>query len=147
MTTITVGVDQKELEFLLNQLTELEPNNFVRDMLDETQALMLNRIRTRFLNTQAPSGDIWPVSQAAIKRNFNGKTLFDTGTLFHSIQAHTTSENEREIGTDVFYGVFHQYGTKYLPKRPFIGVSDDDVAVVQRLIVKRISLAIKENIL
>lgn len=143
MTTLSVQVDQKDLEFLLNQLEELKPTNFVRDILDETQALLLNRIRTRFLATQAPSGEVWPVSKAAIQRNFNGKTLFDTGTLFHSIQAFVTGDYEREIGTDVFYGPYHQFGTKYLPARVFLGVSDDDLALVQQLMVKRVAQALE----
>lgn len=143
MTTLSVQVDQQELEFLLNQLQELEPTNFVRDILDESQALLLNRMRTRFLNTQAPDGSVWPVSKAAIARNFNGKTLFDTGTLFHSIQGYVTGDNERQIGTDVFYGPFHQFGTKYLPVRAFIGYSDYDLGLVQRLMVRRVTQALE----
>lgn len=143
MTTLVVTVDQHELEFLLHQLVELEGVNYIRDLLDETMALLLNRIRTRFLNTEAPDGSIWPVSAAAIKRNFNGKTLFDTGTLFHSIQGYVTADNERQIGTNVFYGVFHQFGTKFLPERVFLGASDNDLSLIQGLMVRRVQAALE----
>lgn len=119
----------------------------IRDILDQAAAMILARIRQRFLDQTAPDGTKWPVSAAALERAASGRdggTLFDTGKLFHSIQVHTEGENSRAISTDaandhgVQYGVFHQYGTIHLPKRPFLGFSDDDIQLVEKMIEKRL---------
>jgi hypothetical protein len=116
-------------------------------ILDEAQAMLLNRLRTRFLAEEGPDTK-WVPSQRGLIRKAggftyrNGKrytatgTLYETGTLFHSIQAHAAGQNARMISTDVPYA-------KYLHKRwPFLGFNQDDAILVERLIQKRIKDAL-----
>ena len=112
--------------------------------VEDSGALIFNRIRTNFLAQRAPDGEVWEPSYAAFKRSFEGRgggTLFDTGTLFHSIQLYSVSPYERAIGTDVPYGKFHNFGTATLPKREFLGISDEDYDLALRVFIKRISEA------
>jgi phage virion morphogenesis protein len=113
------------------------------EILDEAGAVLLNRIRTRFLAETAPDGTKWPESEAARKRRAKGGTgtLFNTGRLFHSIQLSGDGEYERRIGTDVTYGVYHNLGTGRLPQRVFLGFSPSDEAVALNLVVKRVKEA------
>ena len=125
------------------------------DILDEAQAILLNRIRTRFLGEVDPDLVPWPPSAAALKRKSGGYTmrggkkyystgtLFETGTLFHSINAYRIDDNTRGIGTDVPYAKYHQFGTEKLPARVFLGFNQNDLMVMESRIVQRVSEAIQ----
>lgn len=109
------------------------PDNLVEDLLDEANAIILNRIRTRYLNEVDIENVSWKPSIAGIKRRAAGGTgtLFDTGRLFRSIQLARSNDRERVIGTDVPYASHHQFGTRRLPIRSFLGFNNDDVSVVE----------------
>lgn len=136
MITVTVtGIPE-----LRKKLKALEKSLNVTDILDESEAILLNRIRARFLAEQNPNNLQWKRSQAAIKEN--RKTLFKTGTLFHSIQAYKIGRNTRSIGTDVFYAKYHQFGTPTLPIRAFLGMNEDDLMIIERRVLQRITEAL-----
>ena len=132
------------LEALREKLDKLIKAQDTTEILDESQAILLNRIRTRFLAETDPDGVPWPPSKAGVKRRSKGGTgtLFRTGKLFHSIQAHTVGPQERAISTDVPYGLFHQFGTATLPKRAFLGFSEEDLSVVEARVVQRVMEAL-----
>ena len=135
-----LSVEILGLPALIDKLNRLDASLDVEDILDESEALLLNRIRTRFLTQEDPDGNTWKPSQRALITG--GKTLFKTGTLFHSIQAHTTAPNERTISTDVFYGPFHQFGTKRMVRRAFLGFNDEDLYLAERRVLQRVMEAI-----
>src|SRR5688572_2403718 len=72
-------------------------------ILDEIGAMILNRIRTRFLGQISSEGESWLSSQAVIQRRKNNGTgtLFRTGHLFRSVQLAASGADFRVIGTDV----------------------------------------------
>ena len=125
------------------------------EVLDQASAIILNKVRTRFLNTEAPDGSQWPVSAASLIRATtkgqtvggktfkDGKTLFMSGKLFHSIQAMKQSKNSRAIYTNIHYASYHNDGTKKLPARVFLGFSKEDINIIQKLANKRLSEALK----
>lgn len=139
MFTLELHADEDLSALIKTRLAKLEQVAIKEDILDEVQEILLQRIRTRFLATEAPDGSKWPPSQAARDRGFNGNTLFDKGNLFHSIQAADPGELERTISTDVFYGIFHQFGTKLLPAREFLGYSDDDISLIEKFVIKKLA--------
>lgn len=116
----------------------------------ESTALLLNRVRTRFLQQVDPQGISWEPSFAAFKRSFmgtkgrgtGGGTLFDTGTLFHSIQLYSISPMEGAIGTDVKYAVYHNEGIGQ-ETREFLGISDGDADLSLRVFMKKINEVFK----
>lgn len=141
MSLLAVKVEGDVAEWLDKKIEGLQGEEFRDTLLDELQAVLLNRIRQRFLATTAPDGSIWIESAAARKRQESGKggkTGFDTGNLFHSIQAYLPSDGGREIGTDVPYAGYFNFGTQLMPARVFIGVSDDDLALVQLVAIHRV---------
>lgn len=126
-----------DLEFKINSLEHVDFN----EALEDAAAVLLNRIRTRFLDQTDPDGRKWPESAAARLRRASGRdggTLFDTGNLFHSIQLFDRGSNEVGIGTDVEYGLQHQEGLNGLPKRTFIGFSGDDVEIASLVFKNKI---------
>lgn len=129
---------QKELEVRLSKiLSALD----VRHILDEMTALLLARIRSRYLAETDPDGIKWVRSAAAIHRASTGRgggTLFDTGRLFHSIQSSVDDANTRSIGTNVPYGPQHNFGTNGQVRRTFLGFGAQDVKVATDLVNKRL---------
>jgi phage virion morphogenesis protein len=134
-----------------NLLTPSKRNQLVR----EVGAVLLARIRRRFLAQTDPDGKRWPVSKAAVIRKGGGKTyryingvrkgfggtgtLFETGALFQSIQLGRAQKGEVNIGTDVPYARFVQEGTNRLPERIYLGFGDEDQRLATDFIEKRIN--------
>lgn len=118
------------------------------EIADEATAVILNRIRTRFLAESGPDGPFKP-SKAGLLRKAggyttrNGKrytgtgTLFETGTLFHSIQAVRLEEGARSIMTDVPYARYAEADGV----RKFLGFNAEDESVVKALIRLRLEKA------
>lgn len=134
----------QNLEDLESWLGKLTDPNLVRGILDEAEALQLNRIRTRFLAEKDTNDTPWVPSKAGLRRRALGGTgtLFDTGKLFHSIQAFASGPFSRSIGTDVPYAWRHQYGVGTV-KREFLGFSEADVMVIEKMVVRRFEEALK----
>lgn len=104
-------------------------------------AVLLNRIRTRFLAQQTPDGVKWPESHAARIRRETGRdggTLFDTGALFHSIKAVLQENGSISIQTDIEYARKHQFGEDGLPARPFLGFNKEDELLARGMVEERI---------
>ena len=59
------------------------------------------------------------------KHGFIMKVLQRRGLLRNSIQYQIVGNNV-SVGTNIPYGQYHQFGTRKLPKREFLGVSRDD---------------------
>lgn len=115
-------------------------------ILDEAGAVLLQRIRSRFLAQVDPDGSPWPVSRAAMRRASSGRgggTLYDTGRLFHSIQLHKTGQDSRSIATDVPYAPDHNLGRNGQETRVFLGFGEEDLNVVNRIVIRRITEAFK----
>jgi phage gpG-like protein len=115
----------------------------VDQILDEMEALLLSRIRARFLQQVDPNGVPWVPSHASLRRaaqGIGGGTLFNTGRLFHSIQAFKEDENTRAIGTNVEYAEKLQIGEPP-PARVFLGFGEEDSVLATALVQKRIDQA------
>jgi phage gpG-like protein len=144
VTVVTINVQGlKEVQAELRKARDF-PRDALPQVLTEAGALLLNRIRTRFLQQTDPNGQKWPESQAAKDRAADptggGGTLFDTGKLFRSIQLRkggTREKLKRYIYTDVPYGAYHQFG-RGQQQRIFLGFSNGDIKVIERLVQARL---------
>lgn len=61
--------------------------------------------------------------------------LVFTGRLRNSINI-SSGRNEAKVFSGVRYGVFHQIGTRHMPARPFLEVTDNDVSVFVSILRK-----------
>jgi phage gpG-like protein len=145
MALLILGIEgDEELQEKLTLLAEVLD---VDSVADEGAALLLARIRARFLDEVDPEGRPWVPSFAArirAARGRGGGTLFDTGRLFHSLQVFTNGPGNRTLGTDVPYAAKHNFGLGQV-KRTFLGINDDDVAVVTQSIIHRVNKAMKKS--
>lgn len=120
---LTMGMDTA-----LRKLKQLaERGNDITPVLDELGEDEVTRVMLRFENSEAPDGSIWEDLKVR-----DGKPLMDTGRLYQSVVAHVANDS-LQVGTNVSYAPYHQFGTQHIPARPFLGVSDDLLASLQEI--------------
>ena len=120
---LTMGMDTA-----LRKLKQLaERGNDITPVLDELGEDEVTRVMLRFENSEAPDGSIWEDLKVR-----DGKPLMDTGCLYQSVVAHVANDS-LQVGTNVSYAPYHQFGTQHIPARPFLGVSDDLLASLQEI--------------
>ncbi len=95
-------------------------------MLQELGSTMHAQTMENFDGSHDPGGAPW----APTKRG--GQILVDTGALRGSIDFIVGSDSV-EVGSNVFYGAFHQSGTSKMVARPFIGIGDADWQELQAI--------------
>lgn len=101
-------------------------------MLDELGQDEKARVLMRFENSEAPDGTTWQALKQPRPRG-GDKPLQDTGVLMGSITAQVIGKHTLQIGTATDYAHYHQFGTKHIPARPFLGVTDDLLASIKEL--------------
>lgn len=133
---VTTGLDS----FNINIDVELS------DILDEAAEMMVKAVLVRFESEKDSTGKSWIPSRAGMQRKLQGGggTLYDTGNLFRSIHYTRDSDTSRKLGYSMPYGATHQLGLAGLPKREFIGLSPQDVSMVQQVIENRLKVLIKD---
>ena len=119
----TDGLDEAllKLRMLAAKGEDLSP------LLDELGEDEVTRVMLRFENSEAPDGSIWEDLKVR-----DGKPLMNTGRLYQSVVAHVANDS-LQVGTNVSYAPYHQFGTEHIPARPFLGVSDDLLASLQEI--------------
>ena len=81
----------------------------------------------------SPSGQAWaPLKSSTIAKKGSANIMVDTGRLLGSI-THIASARQVVVGTNVFYGVFHQDGTSKMVSRAFVGLSGENENEVERV--------------
>ena len=120
----TDGLDEAllKLRMLAAKGEDLSP------LLDELGEDEVTRVMLRFESGTAPNGVWWDELTSR-----DGQPLMDTGRLYNSIEAQVIGKHRLQVGTATDYAHYHQFGTKHIPARPFLGVSDDLLASIQEL--------------
>ena len=100
--------------------------------------------RERFATARAPDGTAW---QGLMRRTLQGRIskttgkitgggiLVQTGQLQSSFMYHVQG-NTLTIGTHTEYAHHHQAGTRYIPARPFLGISDEDSDTIADILTR-----------
>jgi phage gpG-like protein len=101
------------------------------DLMEECGEIIVGGSDDSFEQETAPDGTVWVKSKRAASEN--GKTLDDTSRMRNSIGYEATSDAV-VVGTDVDIAVYHQQPERdgeIMPKREFIGISDDTADELQ----------------
>lgn len=123
MTTIKVDITDRSIVEALRKLRGAgeQTDNMLREIGSELRTL----IHLGFDKQADPWGRPWK----PIKRP--GQILRDTGRLLNSITYRIVGKDRVEVGTNVEYGVYHQFftirkskkgGYKTMPARPFLPI-------------------------
>lgn len=62
---------------------------------------------------------------AGTQANIAGHGLIDTGALFNSVKAERIGRMRWRVIVGAEYGIYHEFGTRSLPARPFLGPAAD----------------------
>lgn len=159
MTQVTIDISndlpllQDNVETLTEKLGDLTP------LMQAIGSLLEGSTRQRFTDKKAPNGTSWAnLMPSTQTQKGNNNILVAGDTLRESITNHADRYSV-SVGTDMSYGVYHQFGTDPytirpknkkalafgggvykqvqhtgLPARPFLGLSDDDKAEIYELI-------------
>lgn len=127
---IQIDVDADDaLKRLLNIVDGLEQARPLYKTLGET---LTNLHQDRFDAQISPTGQAWaPLSPKTAKRKQFGRILYRSGVLRNTLR-YNASSREVRFGTDRKYGIYHQFGTRHMPARPWLGVSQSDEKVLMQ---------------
>jgi phage virion morphogenesis protein len=79
-----------------------------------------------FAKQSDPDGNRWATLSAnTLKVKKSGAILRETSALVNSISS-TVSAKSAIVTASQQYGIFHQTGTRKMPQRQFLGISDRD---------------------
>lgn len=76
--------------------------------------------------------------QQDAQANIRSQGLIDTGRLFNSIAIQKVGKAVRRIGTAVYYGVFHELGTRRNPARPWLRPARDSAVALARSLFTKV---------
>lgn len=141
--SLVKGIGFERIE---KKLQAVESATEVRDILDTAGAFLLHRIKERFLAQVDRNGIPWKPSKASIQRKKSGRdggTLYQSGTLFHSIKLGRDTPTTRSIFTEVPYARKHNEGLDGMEKREFLAFGLDDKLAVHKLLERRIKEALR----
>lgn len=137
-TGLTVDIDDREFEGRLRNIyQQLQAGAQSRGLMRAIGYYMRRRTLKHFADEEDPWGEAWePLAESTLARPLvkdkrkrgNRKILHGrTGDLRGKIQS-LSDETSAEIGTNIFYGIFHQEGAPRarIPVRAFLGVADED---------------------
>ena len=138
---ITATLAQSNLKELESKLKNLKP------VMSSIGEYMVRRTRQRFDSETSPDGVKWaPLAEATIAAKRERRTnapptaiLKSTFTLRDTI-AYVPTETSVKIGTPQEYGKFHQYGTRRIPARPFLGYNQQDLKEIEEIFVDALEL-------
>lgn len=127
-------------------------------ILDDAAAIIISRVRRRFMKMENPDGTRWKPSKAAGLRasgkatrggdgvkHVGGQTLFCSGRLYHSIQVVRSGVNERKVKTDVPYAGYVHGPSKlsaYAESMNWniMGVNEEDMFLIKEMIMRRLQV-------
>ena len=131
----TTGLEeaQAKLGELAKRGADLTP--LLRELGDDE----ITRTLLRFEHGEAPDGSAWAGLKQSRKprkgqKGRSDQVLVDTGQLRNSITKQILGSSVLMIGSNADYAAWHQFGTRHIPARPFLGVSDDLIQSAQELI-------------
>lgn len=140
--TVTPGGDvfQRRFTRFVSELTDLAP--LLHEIVDHLHDVFREQFRTEGAST----GSVWaPLSESYRRwkvRRYPGRgVLVRTGRLYSSLTRaggtdaiRKVTARRMEFGTAVPYARFHQTGTRRMPARPIVRLSDANKADLTRMV-------------
>jgi HK97 gp10 family phage protein len=135
-------MDIKEFEVYIKELP-IKLNKAVVQSLHQAAQETESRLSRLFKTEGRSEGVEWaPLKEAylkwKIKKGFSEKKLHKTATLAQSFNS-IVNETSAVVGTPVPYSVYHEFGTRKMPARPFM-------EPVFNTMVKRLEDIFKKNL-
>lgn len=104
----------------------------------------------QYRSQKDPQNRPWtPLAASTIKRRRNMRKsavriLIDTGRLVNSI-THEASAREARVGTNTRYAPFHNFGTRRMPQREFMGLTPEAMERTVDRLNEYVARALRES--
>ena len=117
----TTGLDQVAL-----RLAGLEDTD---ELLEDLMVAHVRQAEEAFAAEVSPRGEAWaPNDPDTVRRKGTSEVGRESGRLLRSIGGETLGDRTAMVGSEIFYALFFQSGTRSQPARPFLApVQDRDV--------------------
>jgi len=109
-----------------------------RPAMEDTEEFLRETHDQHFTNRADPLGNQWPpLAASTVARKGHDRPLIETGEMRQSIlepdhPSHIGEILERgmSFGTDDWKAAFHQYGTRRIPQREFVGMNEQEATQI-----------------
>lgn len=120
--------------------------------LKTIRLLLISATKQNFAQGVDPDGDPWVPLKNPSKRRGGSSALplRDTGVLMASVTASGVGSIDEmtsrgiTFGTAISYGIYHQEGTRHIPQRKFLGLNDDLLAKINKVLQRFIAALMKD---
>jgi phage virion morphogenesis protein len=110
--------------------------------LNITAVYLAGMTKRNFTGSHDPDGSPWPPLKNPSRRRGgrSAKPLVDRGLLMASVSAQgggsvrDVTPRSLEFGTNVSYAGYHQFGTRTIPARRFLGITDAMAKRIEELV-------------
>ncbi|WP_419843609.1 phage virion morphogenesis protein [Actinobacillus pleuropneumoniae] len=136
--------DDDELRKALKRVAMLKHNAHI---MRKVAGVLQQEAESAFDNETSPSGEQWETLNSNYKQRrytagYTGNILQVTGNLVKSLSI-DYADNIAIVGVSEAYGQYHQFGTKNMPARPFLGLSDDGIEEIKAILNRELSKTVQ----
>lgn len=138
---MSVSIDISETLQHIDRVLLAMPSNkaFLQDIANYGKKKAEERILSTKRDLNGRAWTKWAGStlyKRTLKGNAGQGLLFDSGSMLRGIVARVDGA-DAVIENNVPYATFHQTGTRIMPKREFMGWTNDDIYHIETLIAAR----------
>lgn len=143
MAGVTTSLTTIGLDAAITKLSKLASFEMAQ-LAADAGGILESSTKGRFETKSAPDDEAWaPWSEAYAATRNSGKhsLLVGDNDLLESVQSYSTG-SEAIVGSNLVYAAIQNFGGeevgRAIPARPFLGLSDDDVADLRDLVTVQI---------
>lgn len=100
----------------------------------EAGLYMERQLKTNFARQAAPDGKPWAqLKPATLRRKKSRAILRETSALMGSVQFESATNTGATVVAGAEYGIYHQFGTRKMAARPFMGFSPAHLPQIEKI--------------
>ena len=138
MTGLAIDIDDQQVLAVLRQLADRLDD--LTPALDDVGAALESRVQQRFDLKQDPEGNPWAAwapSTAELRAKQGRGSLLELTRRMRNSLNHQATRDEVKVGFGVPYAIYHEYGTRRMPRRGLLLTKSQELAPDdQRLVLE-----------
>lgn len=96
----------------------------LKPALKEAGLYMERETRLNIARQTSPDGTPFaPLAASTLRTKKSGRILQETSAMVNSISTRAAKKSVK-VGTSIGYAAYHQFGTRKMPARPFLGIEE-----------------------
>lgn len=121
-----LGIKLRGISELMDKLQALLDDSLRRSVVDAMAAELLAVTESNFRSERLRPATWAPLAESTLKRKKKDTgMLINHGTMVRGFSVENATAEGAEIANTQKYAVYHQFGTKKMPARPFVPVTGE----------------------